>query len=244
MSEKNKKEFKSPQVQPSHEPCYHFRQRVRVGNGSMLASSLTSRRTMHIEDIGQVPKPDLSIYLDSLWMETTDGILTNCPSLLPTTPRQPIIVIEWCDGLDLDPEQVKQLVDIAVKAFHEGKLVEIGCYGGHGRTGTLLACIIARLEGLSAKEAIEAVRTRYCKRAVETRLQIQAVHEFTGEEYTIPIEIEHAGNIWVWSDELQCLIPKNQATYFDSQQNYQQSDDEYLQHLRELSQTGEADERD
>jgi hypothetical protein len=39
--------------------------------------------------------------------------------------------------------------------------------GGHGRTGTALACLAA-LSGEPSQEAVVWVRTNYCPKAVET----------------------------------------------------------------------------
>ncbi|MBO0701496.1 MAG: hypothetical protein J2P38_01090 [Candidatus Dormibacteraeota bacterium] len=48
-----------------------------------------------------------------------------------------------------------------------GQLVEIGCGGGHGRTGTALACL-AVLSGLPRTQAVGWVRRAYCTEAIET----------------------------------------------------------------------------
>jgi protein-tyrosine phosphatase len=48
-----------------------------------------------------------------------------------------------------------------------GQRVEIGCLGGHGRTGTALACL-AVLSGEPANQAVAWVRTNYCSNAIET----------------------------------------------------------------------------
>jgi len=48
----------------------------------------------------------------------------------------------------------------------EGKRVEVACIGGHGRTGTVLACM-AVLAGVPANEAVRWVRNQYCERAVQ-----------------------------------------------------------------------------
>lgn len=50
------------------------------------------------------------------------------------------------------------------------ELVEVGCGGGVGRTGTVLAAM-AVLDGLSARAAVSWVRSRYNQRAVETPWQ-------------------------------------------------------------------------
>ncbi len=51
-----------------------------------------------------------------------------------------------------------------------GQHIEIGCLGGHGRTGTALACLAA-LAGHPAAAAVAWVRSSYCPQAVETPSQ-------------------------------------------------------------------------
>jgi protein-tyrosine phosphatase len=59
----------------------------------------------------------------------------------------------------------------ALKAILErarsGQDIEVGCLGGHGRTGTALACL-AVLTGHPALDAVAWVRSSYCTKAVET----------------------------------------------------------------------------
>ena len=55
--------------------------------------------------------------------------------------------------------------------------VEIACPGGHGRTGTALACL-AVLDGLPGREAIAYVRRHYDPRSVETPWQRRFVAGF------------------------------------------------------------------
>jgi protein-tyrosine phosphatase len=65
----------------------------------------------------------------------------------------------------------------------ETERVEIACAGGHGRTGTALACI-AVLDGVPNRKAVEYVREHYDRRAVETPWQRRFVAGFssTGAE--------------------------------------------------------------
>jgi hypothetical protein len=58
-----------------------------------------------------------------------------------------------------------------------GDRVEIGCLGGHGRTGTALACL-AVLTGTPADQAVDRVRSTYCPKAVETDAQRAFVEAF------------------------------------------------------------------
>jgi protein-tyrosine phosphatase len=71
----------------------------------------------------------------------------------------------------------------AANALHEAweragaERVEIACAGGHGRTGTALACL-AVLDGLPGRQAIAYVRAHYASRAVETPWQRRFVARF------------------------------------------------------------------
>jgi hypothetical protein len=58
-----------------------------------------------------------------------------------------------------------------------GKTIEVACFGGHGRTGTLVAILAALIEGWDADDAVHLLRKRYCRRAVETAEQEQFVVE-------------------------------------------------------------------
>ncbi len=58
--------------------------------------------------------------------------------------------------------------------------VEIACKGGHGRTGTALACL-AILDGVPAAEAVAFVREHYDRHAVETPAQRRYVARWPGE---------------------------------------------------------------
>lgn len=60
----------------------------------------------------------------------------------------------------------------------EKERVEIACDGGHGRTGTALACI-AVLDGVPADKAVKFVRGHYNPRAVETPWQRRYVAHLT-----------------------------------------------------------------
>jgi hypothetical protein len=62
--------------------------------------------------------------------------------------------------------------------LHAGLKVHVGCIGGHGRTGTVFTAIIAEMTG--EKDAIQYVRKYYCKRAVESREQIQFLMKHYG----------------------------------------------------------------
>ena len=59
--------------------------------------------------------------------------------------------------------------------------VEIACAGGHGRTGTALACL-AILDGVPSTEAVAFVREHYDPHAVETPGQRRYVARWRGRQ--------------------------------------------------------------
>jgi len=94
--------------------------------------------------------PDFGLYLDHRW-----------------APPWPHAHVDWPDfGLPADAAAfVASLQDVLARS-RRGEVVEVGCLGGHGRTGTALACL-AVLAGADG-DPVEWVRSTYCKRAVET----------------------------------------------------------------------------
>lgn len=65
-------------------------------------------------------------------------------------------------------EAIKYAYDLATA----GRIVEVGCMGGHGRTGTILACmaILSKPE-MTPEDAVLWVRKVHCNEAIETNQQ-------------------------------------------------------------------------
>jgi protein-tyrosine phosphatase len=64
-------------------------------------------------------------------------------------------------------EVAAQQIVGAFSRARSGELVEVGCLGGSGRTGTVLACM-AVLAGVPPVEAVAWVRATFRPEAVET----------------------------------------------------------------------------
>jgi hypothetical protein len=87
-------------------------------------------------------------------------------------------VIDWPDGsVPRDHDAARRLIREGFAAAGEGRRVEVGCIAGHGRTGTVLACM-AILAGVGTEDAIDWVREHYCSKAVETGPQEWWIGEF------------------------------------------------------------------
>lgn len=152
----------------SYQKCRHMEESVTFPDGTTVyATSWASPK----EPSGI---PDFGLYLDDSWR-----------------PRSIATMIPWKDyGLPTCPwyTAVGAIVEHFDKA-NEGFSVEVGCIGGHGRTGTVLACM-AVLGGVPGKEAVEWVRDNYCWHAVESEKQEWFVLWFesvmTGRKLLVP----------------------------------------------------------
>jgi Protein-tyrosine phosphatase len=104
---------------------------------------------------------DFGLYMDPRWA--------------PTWPAE---IIDWPDfGLPPDAAQAAAQVRDAFVRAKSGQVVEVGCLGGLGRTGTVLACM-AVLAGVDSADAIAWVRQNYRPRAIETADQERWVEWF------------------------------------------------------------------
>jgi protein-tyrosine phosphatase len=126
------------------------------------------------------PYPDFGVYLATQWKLDLGMYWTNGAYVKRIAQNRPYpaIIVDVPDMKAPPVAVLNTLVEIIVSKMKQGKLVDIGCIAGHGRTGTLLACLIARKEHLDGRAAIAAARERYCPMAVENREQEQAVSEY------------------------------------------------------------------
>ncbi|QHJ74593.1 hypothetical protein VH22019_00029 [Vibrio phage VH2_2019] len=81
-------------------------------------------------------------------------------------------------GVPRDVEEFKALIIYLADQVLVGRTVYVGCIGGHGRTGLVLAALYYQLTG--DKKAIKIVRETYCGKAVETAEQCNWLKEHYG----------------------------------------------------------------
>lgn len=81
------------------------------------------------------------------------------------------------------PDDWGSFVEEIVRELSTGVRVLAFCAGSHGRTGCLIASLIAVLETAGeTPDPIEAARIRHCEEAVETYAQAVAVFRLRGED--------------------------------------------------------------
>ncbi|MGH9173170.1 MAG: protein-tyrosine phosphatase family protein, partial [Vicinamibacterales bacterium] len=87
------------------------------------------------------------------------------------SPDWPAAIIDWPDfGVPAQPEVAARQIENAFARARRGEQVEVGCLGGLGRTGTVLACM-AVLAGVPTANAVAWVRAHYRPEAIETAAQ-------------------------------------------------------------------------
>lgn len=106
--------------------------------------------------------PDYGLYLDRRWQP-------------PWTHDH----LDWPDFGVPDTASTTRALRSVLGRARAGERVEVGCLGGHGRTGTAVACL-AISSGYPARNAVDWVRTAYCTSAVETPEQETFIAQFQG----------------------------------------------------------------
>jgi hypothetical protein len=136
--------------------CQHTEDEVIFPDGTrVLASGWLERKP------GTVA-PDFGLYLDPQW-----------------TPWWSSVMLDWPDfGVPADRDDADREIASAFERARRGERVEVACVGGHGRTGTVLACM-AILAGVPSGEAVTWVRETYCQRAVQEPSQQYWIERFS-----------------------------------------------------------------
>lgn len=136
-----------------HETHRHLN-RLELPDGSPVTAASFHALDPYARD----RRPDFGLYLDPRWQ-----------------PPWPHDYLDWPD-FGVPGERAPVLT--ALRSLHAraraGEQVELGCLGGHGRTGTAVA-LLAVLAGHPEGTAVDWVRAHYCPAAVETTAQEEFV---------------------------------------------------------------------
>lgn len=80
-----------------------------------------------------------------------------------------------------DRRYTKIVINQIIKVLKKGEHVHIQCIGGHGRTGTIIACLISTVNK-TVTNPVKWVKDNYCKKAVESVIQYDFIANFTKTE--------------------------------------------------------------
>jgi hypothetical protein len=151
--------------------CRHWREPVDLQDGiTVFASAWFDRPAKQAVDMDW---PDVGFYLDGSWSQST---MMCSPGFRPRFARyrpSRLMIYPWPDlGVPREPARFRRAMHWLLRQATERKRIEIGCAGGHGRTGATLAGLLI-LQGMTANRAIQKVRREYCHDAIETKAQTQ-----------------------------------------------------------------------
>jgi len=150
---------------PKCQDATHVHQSLQVHRhrSAMVLPDGTSITAVSFDPAGPYDReepPDYGLYLDTRWQ-----------------PPWPHDHVGWPDFGVPEETAIRNALPSLLARARAGQRVEVGCIGGHGRTGTAVACL-AVLTGCPAGEAVAWVREHYCPRAVETPEQEAFVSRF------------------------------------------------------------------
>ncbi len=160
----------------------HRGQAVPVGTHTIF---LGGTHYLEEEDLRQadvlIPLTETALNFGSSYniIGTADGI-AGMPPLELGRPYQ-ILAAPLKDFGGVPENWASFLREQVVPLLACGQKVLAFCIGSHGRTGTLLASLIAILEP-EVLDPIAAARERHCAKAVETLAQARAVFALRGQE--------------------------------------------------------------
>lgn len=143
-----------------YQKCRHYGQDVKLPDGTMIVCSSEFKRK---GDDDEAAPPDFGCYMYSGW-----------------EPDWLAYWLNWTDyGLPkMSTDTVEKIVDDLLVRARAGQRVEIGCMGGHGRTGTLLALLALKAGASCAADAKKLVWRDYCNHAIEGDIQEWYVEAF------------------------------------------------------------------
>lgn len=118
--------------------------------------------------------------------EMPDGYkLIRCAAEIPTPVAKVAYDVSTKDFTPFDGGTLADSLPDILRDLEDGKPLFIGCMGGTGRTGTLLAILVGQHPAFTGEMAIAYVRTHYKSGAVETSPQEDQVVALSEKKHTI-----------------------------------------------------------
>lgn len=171
----------------SYTSCDHVEVPIRIVPGmTILATAYHDMTWAHEQDRQQ---PDVGLYLDSAWGRGEVMSTSSVEGLPFGNSSGQKIIFPWPDASK--PASMRSfaaMVEWLSEQLALGKVVETGCLGAHGRTGTLLAALIILNRDEGAKEAIAWVRREHCAKAIETFTQEEFLYRYWNLLHGMPLD--------------------------------------------------------
>jgi protein-tyrosine phosphatase len=157
-------------AKPLPPSCYHNGTPLVIGDYTVYLSASRDVKTPL-----QGKAPTAAIYLDNTWVRGM--VFTNDSFTSPVKNGIRLMYANWPDFGVVTIEAATLIVKWVREAWKGGDVVEVGCIGGHGRTGTM-AALLCVSEGMGWRDAMQYVRKTYCDKAIENNAQEAMVQEY------------------------------------------------------------------
>lgn len=140
-----------PMLIPQGQRCFESHPDLKLGKGTLIGGNC-HEHSKH-KDV------DLYVALDSYHRHPLFD-----PNHVSAALYYPIVNM----AIPKRADKFTQLIDLICNALDKGGKVHVGCIGGHGRTGMVIAAVASRY---GHQDPIKWVRENYCHKAVETTQQ-------------------------------------------------------------------------
>ena len=153
--------------------CNHWMVPFKVGKGTVYLSGNSTPTSVSKGAL----EPTAGVYLDSGWIRERGPTLLTNTSIRDDCrdDDMAVLYVPWHDMGVVPYRTLSAAVVWSLTHIKSGGRLEIGCVGGHGRTGTMLGAILIYM-GRTGEEAVNEVRERYCPKAIETKGQENLLH--------------------------------------------------------------------
>lgn len=163
---------------PSKWKCEHWRDEVVLADGITVLASGWHDKPGGLSYIERRDYPEIGCYFDSAWLPRGgwQSATWRGPRITQSSGKSQLAILSWPDySVPNSLSKTIEVMEYLVEQAAAGKQVEIGCLGGHGRTGTAIALMQVIL-GMSADSAMEWVWDNYCYWAIESKSQESFIH--------------------------------------------------------------------
>jgi hypothetical protein len=184
--------------------CHHSHKELSLGGGAVLGASCCQ------------PREGYDIYIG---FDHGMKRFRTFPWDSPTASKVVEVYFPIPDGgVPEDVAEFKRMVAWIVAQLALGKRIHMGCIGGHGRTGMVLAAIVSHV--LEPAGAGKWVRANYCKTAIETTEQVEFLKSHFGISPVEASRDHYTSKTSNWSYPYYDPKPDTKAANFSPMKGY------------------------
>lgn len=152
--------------------CHEKHPELKIGGGVFVGAACGS------------PRPGFNIYVGLDWGMTLVDPKWPWAKPVEGAPEHELQYEITDHSVPKTPKVFREMVMWLCSQLELGKRIHVGCIGGHGRTGLLLAAVVAELK--MTDDPIKWVRENHCEKAVESISQVEYLVKHHGAKTAKP----------------------------------------------------------